>query len=99
MRTIKLILTGMAFAVFLAFVFFNWTDVDIALGPWSIVIKKPALVLLAFLAGFLPTYLMHIASRTTWKRKLARAEKAVTDAVIERAQPVAVEPISIARPE
>ena len=99
MRTIKLILTGMAFAVFLAFVFFNWTDVDIALGPWSIVIKKPALVLLAFLAGFLPTYLMHVASRSTWKRKLARAEKTVGETLIERAQPVGVEPVSIARPE
>ncbi|MGL4541281.1 MAG: hypothetical protein ACRCUI_02085 [Polymorphobacter sp.] len=98
MRTIKIILLSLSFAVFVAFTLFNWSDVDILLGPWSVLIKKPVLLLLAFLAGFLPTYLMHIASRTTWRRKLARAEKAVTEAVIDRAQPVAVEPVSIARP-
>ncbi len=99
MRTIKLILTGMAFAVFLAFVMFNWSDVEIALGPWSIFIKKPALVLLAFLAGFLPTYLMHVASRTNLRRKLTRAEKSVADAIAERNAPAAIEPVADPRPD
>lgn len=99
MRTVKLILLGMAIAVFIAFVFFNWTDVDIALGPWSVVIKKPALVLLAFLAGFLPTYLMHAASRTTWRRRLARAEKSASQAELERIRPSAADPILVVRPD
>jgi hypothetical protein len=81
MKALRWILIGMALAVFLSFVFYNWTDVVIALGPWSLIIKKPALVLLAFLAGFAPTYLMHVAARTNWKRKLAKAEKAATDAI------------------
>jgi len=81
MRTVKLILLGMAIAIFIAFVFFNWTDVDIALGPWSIVIKKPALVLFAFLAGFVPTYLMHVASRSAWRRRLARAERTASEPI------------------
>jgi hypothetical protein len=81
MKALRWILIGMALAVFLSFMFFNWTDVDIALGPWSLIIKKPALVLLAFLAGFAPTYLMHVAARTNWRRKLARAEKAASEAL------------------
>jgi uncharacterized integral membrane protein len=87
MRTIKLILIGMAFAVFVVFVAFNWSDVDITLGTWLVHIKIPALVLLAFLAGFLPTYLMHLASRSSWQRRLSRSERAVTEAVLHKAQP------------
>lgn len=88
MRTIKLILIGMAFAVFVVFVAFNWSDVEIALGTKAIIIKIPALVLLAFLAGFLPTYLMHIASRSSWQRRLSRSERAVTEAVLQKVQPI-----------
>lgn len=87
MRTIKIILLSLSFAVFVAFTLFNWSDVDILLGPWSVMIKKPVLLLLAFLAGFLPTYLLHIASRGTLRRKLARSEKQVAEATQTRALP------------
>ena len=85
MKALRWTLIGMGLAAFLVFLFFNWTDVYISLGPWSLIIKLPALVLLAFLAGLLPTYLMHVASRTSWKRKLTRAEKAAIDAQVAAA--------------
>lgn len=87
MRTIKIILLSLSFAVFVAFTLFNWSDVDIVLGPWSVMIKKPVLLLLAFLAGFLPTYLLHIASRSNLKRKLSRSEKQVAEVAHSRALP------------
>ena len=98
MRTIKLILISMAFVVFVVFVVFNWADVEIILGPKAIVIKIPALVLLAFLAGFLPTYLMHIASRSSWRRQLSRSERAVTEAVLQKAQPAPPPPFPTSVP-
>jgi uncharacterized membrane protein len=87
MRTIKIILLSLSFAVFVAFTVFNWSDVDILLGPWSVMIKKPVLLLLAFLAGFAPTYLLHIASRSNLRRKLARTEKQVSEFTQARALP------------
>ncbi|HZV17609.1 MAG TPA: hypothetical protein VFF84_02840 [Sphingobium sp.] len=60
----------------------NWTPVSINL--WSgkqLVTKLPVLVIVAFLAGSLPFWALHKATRWRLRRKLDNAERALAAAV------------------
>lgn len=72
-----------AFWVALALVFFmfswaNWKSVEIQLAPaayWTT--RLPVPILLAFLLGFLPTWLVHKAGKWRLKRKISALENSV----------------------
>jgi uncharacterized integral membrane protein len=51
----------------------NWTPVPFRMPDGAIIsIRLPVLLGIAFVAGWLPTWLIHLGSKATWKRKLAR---------------------------
>ena len=68
--------------IIMIFTVTNWTPVSINL--WSgkqLVTKLPALVIVAFLAGSLPFWALHKATRWRLRRKLDNAERALAAAV------------------
>jgi hypothetical protein len=61
----------------------NWTPVPFRMPDGAIIsIRLPVLLGIAFVAGWLPTWLIHLGSKATWKRKLAK-----TGAIENRATP------------
>jgi uncharacterized integral membrane protein len=60
----------------------NWTPVSINLwGGNQLVTKLPIVVIVAFLAGSLPFWALHKATRWRLRRKLDNAERALAAAV------------------
>jgi lipopolysaccharide assembly protein A len=62
------------------FAFNNWTDAHIAL--WGGMVwdtKLPVPLLIAFLIGLLPAFLLHRATRWSLTRKLNTAERALAE--------------------
>ena len=89
MVALRWVIFGMALAAFLLFAVPNWgTVVVVKLGAWELLIQLPVLLLAAFLLGLLPMWLTHVAVRSGWRRRLARAEKAVTGGVVHPDKPV-----------
>jgi lipopolysaccharide assembly protein A len=65
----------------------NWTPV--AVNIWNGMIVDtylPLLLLIAFLIGVLPTFLLHRATRWSMRRKLESTQRALADA--QRAEPI-----------
>ena len=59
----------------------NWTPVVVHLwGGLEADIKLPVLLLIAFLIGFLPWFLLHKATRWQLKRKLESVQRALEEA-------------------
>ncbi len=55
----------------------NWTLVPFLLPQGRAVqVPLPLIISGAFVAGWLPTWLSHLAARTVWKRRIERAERA-----------------------
>lgn len=76
----------------------NWTPVSINL--WSgnqLVTKLPIVVIVAFLAGSLPFWALHKATRWRMRRKLDNAERALA-AAVPAAYPAAEPVLSPAPP-
>ena len=68
-----ILVTALAVA-FLLLAVANWTPVPFRLPDGAMIsIRLPLLLALAFLAGWLPTWLLHLGAKSTWKRKLAKA--------------------------
>lgn len=58
----------------------NWITVPVNLWGTAVVdAKLPALLLVAFLLGLLPTMLLHRATRWSLNRKLSTMERALAD--------------------
>jgi uncharacterized integral membrane protein len=58
----------------------NWTPVVVNLwGGLQADIKLPMLLLIAFLVGFLPWFLLHKATRWQLRRKLESAQRALQE--------------------
>jgi lipopolysaccharide assembly protein A len=58
----------------------NWTLVTISLWDGiQLDTRLPVLLLITFLIGLLPTFLLHRATRWSLKRKLDTAERALAD--------------------
>ena len=77
MKALRLIVFGMALAAFILFAIPNWVTVPVNLGASMMDIKLPVLLLLAFLIGWLPTLLLHYASKATWRRRLAKVDRRI----------------------
>jgi uncharacterized integral membrane protein len=68
--------------IIMIFSFANWTPVMINLwGGLQLETKLPLLVIVAFLAGSLPFWALHKATRWRMRRKLDDAERALAAAI------------------
>ena len=68
-----ILLTALAVA-FLLLAVANWTPVPFRLPDGTMVnIRLPLLLAIAFIAGWLPTWLLHLGTKATLKRKLAKS--------------------------
>jgi lipopolysaccharide assembly protein A len=74
----------------LAFSFFNWKPVEVQI--WSNLVletKLPALVIISFLLGLVPMWLVHRASKWRAKRRINALEAATTRLATPAAAPAA----------
>ncbi len=89
------LVTALAVA-FLLLAVANWTPVPFRLPDGSMVnIRLPLLLALAFVAGWLPTWLIHVGTKATLNRKLAKAglaEPTRASMMPSQAQPTIVPP-------
>lgn len=73
MNIVRWILATVLLVSFLMLAVANWTPVPFRLPDGAMVnVRLPVLLGAAFVAGWLPTWLMHLGSKATWKRRLAR---------------------------
>lgn len=81
MKAVKLIVFGALLALFALFAFNNWVRVPVDLPDGSkVLIFLPIIVLLSIIIGWLPMLLVHVASRSTWRRRTARVERLLDEA-------------------
>ncbi|WP_439533898.1 lipopolysaccharide assembly protein LapA domain-containing protein [Polymorphobacter sp.] len=67
-------------ALFLLLSVANWTLVPFLLPQGhEVMIPLPLIIAAAFLAGWLPTWLSHLATTTRLRRKLERQERQLAD--------------------
>lgn len=102
MQFLKTLLVIMLAVVFMVFAYNNWQAVTIDL--WSglqMVTKLPVVLLVAFLAGFLPLWAYHRTTNWRLKRRIATLEanqaRAATVSPVAHA-PVPVVPAPVAPP-
>lgn len=82
MQALRLILFGVVLALFALFSFNNWVPVPVVLPDGAkILISLPIVVFVAFLLGWLPVLLLHLASRAASRRRLAKVERLLEDAL------------------
>ena len=96
-RTIVWVLLLVALLIFSAF---NWKPVEVKIWEGLLVETKiPALVVIAFLVGLVPMWMLHRASRWNYDRRIASLENAArASAMAPAAPPPVVEPAPIAEP-
>lgn len=81
MQFLKTLFWVMIAVIAVIFSYRNWTPVTINLwGGLQADIKLPILLLIAFLVGFLPWYILHKATRWQLRRKLDAAQRALAEA-------------------
>ena len=84
-RTIVWVLLLVALLIFSAF---NWKPVEVKIWEGLLVeTKVPALVVIAFLVGLVPMWMLHRASRWNYDRRIASIENAARAAAMAPAAP------------
>lgn len=79
MQIIRTVVWVLVLFALLAFSFFNWKPVEVQL--WSNLVletKLPALVVISFLMGLLPMWLVHRANKWRMTRRVNALEAATT---------------------
>ncbi len=86
-RTIVWVLLLVALLIFSAF---NWKPVEVKIWEGLLVETKiPALVVIAFLVGLVPMWLVHRASRWNYDRRIASLENAARASAMAHPAPAA----------
>ncbi len=86
-RTIVWVLLLVALLMFSAF---NWKPVEVKIWEGLLVETKiPALVVIAFLIGLVPMWLVHRASRWNYDRRIASLESAARASAMAHPAPAA----------
>ena len=88
MQIVRTIVWVLLLFSLLAFSFFNWKPVEVQI--WSNLVletKLPALVIIAFLLGLLPMWLLHRASKWRATRRINALEAATTRLATPAATP------------
>ena len=92
MQIVRTIVWVVILAALLIFTAFNWNSVEVQI--WTNMVletKIPALVIVAFLLGLVPMWLIHRGTKWRLKRRIAGLESAAT--------PVMAEPVAPVRPD
>ena len=79
MQIVRTIVWVLLLFALLAFSFFNWTPVEVRI--WSNLVletKLPALVIVAFLLGLVPMWLVHMATKIRMRRRFNALESATS---------------------
>ena len=97
MQIVRTIVWVVVLFALLAFSFFNWRPVDVIIWPGMVLdTKLPALVIISFLLGLLPMWLIHRGSKWSMRRRIAALETATTR--MNTAEPVGTAPQHPDRP-
>lgn len=86
MNIIRTIIWVVVAIALLIFTLNNWSPVEVKI--WEDIVletKKPVLVIISFLAGFLPVWLLHRGTRWQLRRRITSLETAVKNAVTANA--------------
>ena len=100
MQIVRTIVWVLLLFALLAFSFFNWKPVEIQL--WSNLVmetKLPALVVISFLLGLVPMWLLHRTTKWRMTRRVNALEAATTKLATPAPTPAPTAPISPARPD
>ena len=94
MTILKWILATALAVAFILLAVANWTPVPFRLPDGAVInIRLPLLLAIAFIAGWLPTWLVHLGTRAQLRRKLAKAGIVDPPPVLPpQAQPIIVPP-------
>jgi len=77
MQAVRTIVWVLVLVALLAFSFLNWRPVEVTIWPNLILeTKVPALVVVAFLLGLIPTWLVHRGVKWQMQRRIASLESA-----------------------
>ncbi len=82
MNLIRTIIWVVVAIALLIFTYNNWSPVEVKI--WEDIVletKKPVLVIISFLVGFLPVWLLHRGTRWQMRRRISSLETAVRNAV------------------
>jgi hypothetical protein len=96
MQIVRTIVWAALLALLLAFSFFNWRPVEVQI--WDNLVletKIPALVIVSFLLGLVPMWLIHRGSKWRLQRRVVTLENAARTHAIT---PVAPPPSSVTGP-
>lgn len=77
MQIVRTILWVLLFAGLMFFSFFNWKEVEVQI--WTNLVletKVPALVIVSFLLGMIPTWLLHRGTKWRLTRRIKALEEA-----------------------
>ena len=101
MQIVRTIVWVVILAALLIFTAFNWNSVEVQI--WTNMVletKIPALVIVAFLLGLVPMWLIHRGTKWRLKRRIAGLESAArAKAKAAAATPVMAEPVAPVRPD
>jgi putative membrane protein len=99
MQIVRTIVWVLLLVALLVFSINNWNPVEVKIWEGLVLeTKVPALVVIAFLLGLVPMWLMHRVSQWTYKRRLGSLETAAARTAA-MAAPVAPAPATEALPE
>ena len=94
MQIIRTIVWVLLLVVLLLFSVNNWNPVEVKIWEGLVLeTKVPALVVIAFLLGLVPMWLMHRVSQWYFKRRLGSLEHAARAAAMTPPPPPAAEPL------
>ena len=98
MQIVRTIVWVLLLVALLIFSINNWNPVEVKIWEGLVLETKiPALVVIAFLLGLVPMWLMHRVSQWYFKRRLGSLETAAARAAAMAAPPVAA-PDSVVEP-
>ncbi|QFT78170.1 LapA family protein [Erythrobacter sp. THAF29] len=91
MQIVRTIVWILILLALLTFSFFNWQPVEVTLWDNLVVeTKVPALVIIAFLLGLVPTWLYHRSVKWSLNRRIRSLENSLkSNALSQRHEPVA----------
>jgi lipopolysaccharide assembly protein A len=97
MQTLRTIIWAFIAATLALFAAFNWQIITVAVWPgYSAELPLPLLIIASFLLGFLPPFIVYVASRARARRTIVQQVQVINDL---RMPPAAVPaPVSVADP-
>ncbi len=99
MQIVRTILWVLLFAALMFFSFFNWKEVEVQI--WTNMVletKVPALVVVSFLLGMIPTWLLHRGTKWRLTRRIKTLEAAARIPQVAPIQPAPGETSDVAAP-